>query len=158
MMCPHCGEVDNYVVDSRMTGESRVIRRRRACNACDRRFTTYERAQESVPMIVKKGGRRELFDGSKVLKGLERACVKRKIAIERLEELVDDLEKELIEGTDREVASSVIGERVMSRLRDLDEVAYVRFASVYRSFKDIDEFMAELSALLKQRSEPGDDG
>ncbi len=151
MKCPHCGTIDNRVVDSRMIRDGRAIRRRRACNTCERRFTTYERVEESVPLVVKKGGRREIFDRAKVLKGLKRACEKRTIGGDELDQLVDDLERELIESGEREIDSSFIGEQVMAHLRELDEVAYVRFASVYRSFKDIDEFMLELSTLLRQR-------
>lgn len=158
MKCPHCGDLDNRVVDSRMSKDGQVIRRRRACNSCERRFTTYERIEESVPFVVKKEGRRELFDRTKVLKGLKRACEKRMIGMEQLEKLVDDLERELIESGEREVESSFIGEQVMAHLRELDEVAYVRFASVYRSFRDIDEFMQELSELLKQRTGPNGQG
>ena len=156
MKCPHCGAVDNRVVDSRMSRDGSVIRRRRACNACERRFTTYERVEESVPLVIKKGGRRELYDRSKVLNGLKRACEKRMIRVEQLDQLVDDLEREMIESGDREVESSVIGQQVMAHLRELDEVAYVRFASVYRSFEDVDEFMAELSTLKSQRAKPED--
>lgn len=158
MKCPHCSAIDNRVVDSRMSRDAQVIRRRRACSSCERRFTTYERVEESVPLVVKKEGRRELYDHAKVLRGLERACEKRDIELEQLEQLVDDLERELIESGEREVESSFIGEQVMAHLRELDEVAYVRFASVYRSFKDVDEFMQELSVLKRQRSFPEDDG
>lgn len=158
MKCPHCGAIDNRVVDSRMSRDAQVIRRRRACSSCERRFTTYERVEESVPLVVKREGRRELYDRAKVLRGLERACEKRDIELEQLEQLVDDLERELIESGEREVDSSFIGEQVMAHLRELDEVAYVRFASVYRSFKDVDEFMQELSVLKRQRSLPEDDG
>ena len=157
MKCPHCGAIDNRVVDSRMSRDGHVIRRRRECSVCNRRFTTYERVEESIPLVVKTEGRRELYDRAKVLRGLERACEKRPIQLDQLEQLVDDLERGLIEGGEREVDSSVIGERVMSRLRELDEVAYVRFASVYRSFMDIDEFMQELSALKRQRARTGKD-
>lgn len=157
MKCPHCGAIDNRVVDSRMSRDGQVIRRRRACNACERRFTTYERVEESVPLVVKKEGRRELYDRAKVLRGLERACEKRSIDLDQLEQLVDDLERGLIESSEREVDSSCIGEQVMARLREIDEVAYVRFASVYKSFKDIDEFMKELSVLKRQRSFNEDD-
>jgi transcriptional repressor NrdR len=134
-----------------MSRDGQVIRRRRKCIGCERRFTTYERVEESVPAVVKKGGRRELFDRSKVLNGLKRACEKRKVPMDELEHLVDDLERELIESGEREVESSMIGEQVLGRLREMDEVAYVRFASVYRSFKDVDEFMRELRYLLSQR-------
>ncbi len=158
MKCPHCGVIDNRVVDSRMSRDGQVIRRRRSCKTCERRFTTYERVEESVPFVVKKGGRRELFDRTKMLEGLKRACEKRTISLEQLKQLVEDLERELIESGDREVDSSFIGEQVMAHLRELDEVAYVRFASVYHSFNDIEEFMKELSTLLRQRSGSEDDG
>lgn len=153
MKCPHCGAVDNRVVDSRISRDGQVIRRRRACHGCERRFTTYERVEESVPLVVKRDGRRELFDRNKVLEGLKRACEKRTIRSEQLEQIVEDLERELIEGGERELDSSFIGEQVMAHLRELDEVAYVRFASVYRSFENAQEFMDELRELMDSRED-----
>ncbi|MDH5676332.1 MAG: transcriptional regulator NrdR [Myxococcales bacterium] len=148
MKCPFCGEPDNRVIDSRLSQGDEVTRRRRECDACGRRFTTYERIELVLPMVVKKDGRRETFDRLKVLAGLRRACEKRPVSTEDLDRLVDRIERVLVEAGDKEIDSAVIGERVMSRLRELDQVAYVRFASVYRSFKDIHEFMSELSELL----------
>lgn len=156
MRCPRCGERESRVVDSRGAPSGDAIRRRRQCEGCGFRFTTYERIEESLPFVVKKGGRRELFDRGKLLKGVERACEKRPVAVERLDALVAEVEREVVEAGDKEVDSSRLGEAVMARLRELDEVAYVRFASVYRSFKDIDEFMNELGELLKARG--GGDG
>lgn len=154
MKCPHCGVADNSVVDSRVTRDGHAIRRRRQCGRCGRRFTTYERVEETAPLVVKKDGSREAFSRAKILEGLRRACEKRAVTAEQLERLVGDLERDLIEFGEREVESSVIGERVLARLRELDEVAYVRFASVYRSFGDVEQFLRELNALLKDRSGP----
>ena len=156
MKCPFCGSVDNKVIDSRLSQGDEVTRRRRECERCTRRFTTYERIELVLPMVVKKDGRREAFDRFKVLAGLRRACEKRPVSTEALDALVDQIERALVESGDKEVESSVIGEQVMRRLREIDQVAYVRFASVYRSFKDIHEFMAELSQLLTQQKK--DDG
>jgi transcriptional repressor NrdR len=157
MKCPFCGGLDNKVTDSRLSQGDEVIRRRRECERCSRRFTTYERLELVLPMVVKKDGRREVFDRSKVLAGLRRACEKRPVATEALDAVVDQIERALVESGDKEVASSVIGEHIMLRLRELDQVAYVRFASVYRSFKDIHEFMHELSHLLAGRPKKGDE-
>jgi transcriptional repressor NrdR len=150
MRCPFCGGLDNKVIDSRLSQGDEVIRRRRECEGCDRRFTTYERLELVLPMVVKKDGRREPFDRLKVLAGLRRACEKRPVSTEALDQLVDRIERSLVEPGDKEVQSTAIGEQVMEGLRELDQVAYVRFASVYRSFRDIHEFMAELSHLLQQ--------
>ena len=150
MKCPFCGDFDNKVVDSRLSGESDVIRRRRECLGCGRRFTTYERVEDILPMVIKKDGRREPFDRNKILSGIQIACQKRPISVSVLEEMADRIEKTLQEKGDKEIKSSTIGETVMQELHDLDEVAYVRFASVYRSFKDINEFMAELKDLLSE--------
>jgi transcriptional repressor NrdR len=149
MKCPFCGRLDNKVTDSRLSQGDEVIRRRRECEGCERRFTTYERIELVLPMVVKKDGRREAFDRLKVLAGLRRACEKRPVGSDALDALVDQIERALVESGDKEVDSSVVGEQVMRRLRELDQVAYVRFASVYRSFKDIHEFMDELSHLLQ---------
>ncbi len=151
MKCPFCGTLDNRVIDSRLSLGGEVTRRRRECEGCARRYTTYERVEQVLPLVVKKDGRREPFDRMKVLAGLRRACEKRPVSSESLEQLVDTIESELVETTEKEVDSSHIGERLMHRLREMDQVAYVRFASVYRSFKDIHEFMAELSDLLGDR-------
>ncbi len=152
MKCPFCGTLDNRVIDSRLSQGGEVTRRRRECDGCARRYTTYERVEQVLPLVVKKDGRREPFDRMKILAGLRRACEKRPVSSEALEQLVDTIERELVEAGDKEIASSQIGERIMERLRTLDQVAYVRFASVYRSFKDIHEFMAELAGLLGERS------
>ncbi len=151
MKCPFCAEVENKVIDSRLSNQGAVIRRRRECFGCQRRFTTYERVEEILPMVVKKDGRRESFDRVKVLEGLKLACNKRPVSSEQLEELVDGIERKLQDMGEKEVPSSVIGEAVMRELARLDEVAYVRFASVYRSFKDLGEFMSELKELISER-------
>ncbi|MGI6082655.1 MAG: transcriptional regulator NrdR [Limnochordia bacterium] len=155
MRCPYCGETDSRVLDSRPTSEGRVIRRRRACPSCDGRFTTYERI-ESLPLVViKKDGRREAFDRDKMLRGLLTACEKRPVALATLENLVDQVEMTLRNRMEQEVSSQRIGELVMQGLREIDEVAYVRFASVYRQFGDIQRFMSELEKLIQQ-SQPED--
>ncbi|MBK8169191.1 MAG: transcriptional repressor NrdR [Sandaracinaceae bacterium] len=154
MKCPFCGDLDNKVIDSRLSGAGEVTRRRRECESCARRYTTYERVEEILPLIIKKDDRREPFDRVKILGGLRRAVEKRPISAEALERFVDTIERELNESGEKEVTSSFIGEKVMQHLRDLDQVAYVRFASVYRSFKDIHEFMDELSHLLKKPGDP----
>lgn len=151
MKCPACRSTENHVVDSRLGKDGDVVRRRRECEKCGRRFTTYERIEEYLPSVVKKDGRREAFDRLKVMAGMRRACEKRPVGIEMLEERVDAIERGLLEGGEREVPSSVIGEAVCRALHELDDVAYVRFASVYRSFQDIGEFMDELQDLLKER-------
>ena len=157
MKCPFCAGLDNKVTDSRLSQGDEVIRRRRECEGCGRRFTTYERIELVLPMVVKKDGRREIFERMKVLAGLRRACEKRPVSTEALDALVDQIERALVESGDKEVDSSVIGEQVMHRLREIDQVAYVRFASVYRSFKDIHEFMTELSQLLASKNKKGDE-
>ena len=151
MKCPFCAEVENKVIDSRLSNQGAVIRRRRECLGCQRRFTTYERVAEILPMVVKKDGRREAFDRQKVLDGLKLACQKRPVGADQLEAVVDGIERRLQEMGEKEVPSSVIGEAVMRELARLDEVAYVRFASVYRSFKDLGEFMSELKELISER-------
>jgi len=153
MKCPFCGFLDSKVVDSRNGKGGTSIRRRRECLKCNRRFTTYERIEETNLVIVKKDGRREGFDRSKIIDGLEKACEKRPISVELIENLVSDLERELQETGEREVNSNVIGEILISKLYEIDEVAYVRFASVYRSFKDVNQFMDELKELLKEKDE-----
>jgi transcriptional repressor NrdR len=148
MRCPFCQNSENKVIDSRESHEGAVIRRRRECLDCRRRFTTYERVEELSPLIVKKDGRREAFDRDKVLVGLKKACEKRPVSMDDLESTVTDIERKLQGMGEKEVASSFLGEEVMGRLQKLDEVAYVRFASVYRSFRDISEFMHELKELI----------
>ena len=149
MKCPFCGHPENKVVDSRESEEAQSIRRRRECLACERRFTTYERVDEIPYMVVKKDGRREKFDRQKVLAGLLRACEKRPVSTNRLEEIVNEIEVRVADSPDREIPSTQIGEILMARLRELDKVAYVRFASVYLDFKDVKEFMDELKDLLR---------
>ncbi len=144
MRCPFCSHLESKVTDSRTGAAGDVIRRRRECESCSRRFTTYERVEDVLPLVVKKDGRREAFQRQKLLSGIKRACEKRSIPIEAMERAADEVEKDLIDAQDKEVASKVIGEKVMDKLRALDDIAYVRFASVYRSFRDIDEFRAEL--------------
>lgn len=148
MRCPFCQDPENKVIDSRESHEGSVIRRRRECLQCKRRFTTYERVEELYPLIVKKDGRREAFERDKIVGGLKKACEKRPVSAEQIEEVVAGIEHLLQGMGEKEVASTVIGEEVMRRLQGLDEVAYVRFASVYRSFRDIAEFMTELKDLL----------
>lgn len=147
MKCPFCAATDNGVVDSRETDDARAIRRRRRCGSCERRFTTYERIEEAVLLVVKKDGRRQAFDKMKVRRGIERACEKRPVSEERVDQAVLDVERAAVDLGEREIAAPWIGERVMDVLRDLDEVAYVRFASVYRSFRDVEEFARELAAM-----------
>lgn len=151
MKCPFCSTHENKVIDSRISKEGQVIRRRRECLDCTRRFTTYERIEEILPMVVKKDGRREAFDRLKIVQGLKLACQKRPVASESVEAIVDRVERHLQELGEREVTSHAIGELVMDGLQSLDEVAYVRFASVYRSFKDVGEFMTELRELVEER-------
>src|SRR5579863_10697875 len=153
MRCPFCRKRGNRVVDSRLSSDGAMIRRRRMCTACKRRFTTYERVEESAPMVVKKDGRREPFDRAKIVAGLKRACEKRPVSMETIEQLANNIETAMTEQSDREVASSVVGAAVMNELHKIDQVAYVRFASVYRQFKDIDEFMHELEDLISQRKQ-----
>lgn len=152
MKCPFCQDPDNKVIDSRESHEGVVIRRRRECLSCKRRFTTYERVEELTPLIVKKDGRREAFDRDKMLAGLKKACEKRPVSTADVEALVLDVERKLIEMGEKEVPSRFLGEEVMRRLHVLDEVAYVRFASVYREFHDLGEFMNELKELLDQQA------
>jgi transcriptional repressor NrdR len=151
MRCPYCSNLENKVVDSRMGREGESIRRRRECLKCEGRFTTYERVEEVLPSVIKKDGRREPFDRLKILNGLRKACEKRPISLEKLERTVEEIEKSLQEKGLKEIPSTVVGEEVMERLHRLDEVAYVRFASVYRSFRDINEFMSELKDILNNK-------
>jgi transcriptional repressor NrdR len=147
LKCPFCTHLESKVIDSRLGGGGDVTRRRRECEKCARRFTTYERVEDVLPLVVKKDMRREPFDRQKLLGGIRKACDKRAIGHERLEQLVDSIEREMVESGEREISAEQLGEKVMLRLRDLDEVAYVRFASVYRSFKDIGEFQKELDRI-----------
>ena len=151
MKCPYCGHPESKVIDSRPADENASIRRRRECLSCAKRFTTYETV-ESLPMVViKKDGSRQSFDRQKVLRGMIRACEKRPVALAELESIADEIEQELQNSMEREIRTEAIGEKVMERLRKVDQVAYVRFASVYRQFKDIDTFMAELNKLLAEK-------
>jgi transcriptional repressor NrdR len=149
--CPFCGHLKDKVVDSRESGTGDAIRRRRECLECGRRFTSYERVEEIPYFVIKKDGRREPFDRAKLLSGLHRACEKRPVPGKALQAVVDEIESMVQDSPDREIEARVIGEKVMARLRELDKVAYVRFASVYRQFEDVEEFMAELRDLLGTR-------
>ena len=153
MRCPFCRHRGNRVIDSRLANDGTLIRRRRACSGCKRRFTTYERVEEAAPMVVKKDGRREPFDRAKIVAGLKRACEKRPVSMETIEQLANNIETAMTEQSEREVPSSAVGAAVMNELHKIDQVAYVRFASVYRQFKDIDEFMHELEDLINQRKQ-----
>ncbi|MFC1884731.1 transcriptional regulator NrdR [Thermodesulfobacteriota bacterium] len=151
MKCPYCGIVDNKVIDSRLSKDGRMIRRRRECLKCERRFTTYEKLEEVLPMVVKKDGRREPFNRDKITTGIRMACQKRPISMTLIEEFVDFLELYFQELGRKEVKSEDIGEKVINKLKEWDEVAYVRFASVYRQFRDISEFMTELEEIIKTK-------
>ena len=153
MKCPFCDDVEDKVVDSRMAKEGEVIRRRRECLSCKRRYTTYERVEETMPAVVEKDGRREPFDRSKIVSGLKKACEKRPISTATIETVTDRIEKRIQDLGETEIVSTAVGEEVMRELSQLDQVAYVRFASVYREFKDIDQFMDEIKALAQQRRE-----
>jgi transcriptional repressor NrdR len=154
LKCPYCEKANNKVIDSRLSKDRTVIRRRRECLECRKRFTTYERVEEILPMVVKKDGRREPFSRQKVLDGMKKACQKRPISMNDLEAFVDGLEKQVQESGEKEIPSDAIGERVMAKLHELDDVAFVRFASVYRRFQDINDFMRELKDLLDKRGKP----
>jgi len=150
MKCPYCGYKEDKVVDSRATAEESAVRRRRECLKCGKRFTTYEYIEEVSLMVIKKDGRREPFDRKKVLSGIIKACEKRPISMEKMEDIVIQIERAIQKKSDREVSASRIGELVMERLKVLDDVAYVRFASVYRQFKDVGQFMVELKDILNK--------
>ena len=154
MKCPFCSYLEDKVIDSRLSQDGSTTRRRRECLSCAKRFTTYERVEEALPLVVKKDGRREPFDRTKILNGMMKACEKRPVSLDDIEKAVVSLETRFIDSGDREIQSTSIGEAVMEELKGLDEVAYVRFASVYREFRDINEFMCELKDLLevKKRS------
>lgn len=151
MICPFCGFREDRVIDSRESKEGDVIRRRRQCLSCERRFTTYERIDEIPYMVVKKDGRREKFDRQKILSGLLKACEKRPIPMGRLAEIVDEVESKIADTPDRELSTTIIGEMLMDYLKALDHIAYVRFASVYRDFEDAEAFLNELKELVRQK-------
>jgi transcriptional repressor NrdR len=151
MKCPFCENQEDKVIDSRVSKEGNAIRRRRECLKCGKRFTSYERVEDVAPMVIKKDGRREPFNADKIRSGLLIACKKRPIETDKIDEIVDSIEKKLIGLGEKEIPSSVIGEEIMACLRDLDKVAYVRFASVYRQFKDINELMDEVKTLFEHR-------
>ena len=157
MKCPYCGHLDNKVIDSRLNKESTITRRRRSCLSCEQRFTTYERLEVMLPTLVKKDGRREVWDRQKMVVGLEKACEKRPVSCDDIDAFVDEIESKMQDYPSKEVPSGVIGEWVMEQLPKLDEVAYVRFASVYRQFKDVNEFMCELKGLLDSRVDENSD-
>jgi len=151
MKCPFCGSAESKVIDSRPTDEGTIIRRRRECIECAKRFTTYEKI-ESIPLrVIKKDKSREMFDSQKLLNGLMRACEKRPVTMEQLQDIVDGIENDIYSTLDKEISTKEIGQKVMDALKNIDEVSYVRFASVYRQFKDIDTFMQELSALMRSK-------
>ena len=151
MKCPFCGEIDNKVIDSRPGKNEDAIRRRRECIICGRRFTTYEHIEEIPIMIIKKDGRREVFNSENVRSGIQKACEKRNISINVIDQFIDDLERDLKETGEKEIPSSIIGEKIMAKLHEIDDVAYVRFASVYREFKDVNDFVSELKGLLSKQ-------
>ncbi len=151
MTCPFCGHKQDRVIDSRESKEGDVIRRRRECLKCARRFTTYERSDEIPYMVVKRDGRREKFDRQKILEGLLKACEKRPVPMPKLAEVVDEVESKLADSSEREISTTEVGELLMERLRTLDKIAYVRFASVYRDFQDVEAFLVELKDLLQRR-------
>ncbi len=151
MKCPYCEHLDNRVIDSRLNKDKTITRRRRACGKCEQRFTTYERIELMLPMLVKKDGRREPWDRGKVTDGLEKACEKLPVSMAEIEAFVDDIEGKLQDAGGKEVSTTQIGEWIMDALPGLDEVAYVRFASVYRRFKDVNEFMDELKTFIGEK-------
>ena len=151
MKCPRCANMENKVIDSRMNRDGDLIRRRRECLSCSDRFTTYERIERSMPLVIKKDGRREAFDRIKILDGVRKACQKRPISTDKMEELVVRVEKYFQDSGEKEISALSVGEKVVKELYQLDDVAYVRFASVYRSFKDVNEFMSELKDILKNK-------
>ncbi|MBT8351928.1 MAG: transcriptional regulator NrdR [Deltaproteobacteria bacterium] len=151
MKCPYCGEIDNKVIDSRLGKDGNVIRRRRECLECSRRFTTYEHIEEIPIMLIKKDGRREVFSRDKIRSGIKKACEKRNISMNIIEDFIDDLERDLRETGKKEIPSTDLGEKIMAKLHEMDDVAYVRFASVYREFKDVNDFVSELKGLLSKQ-------
>jgi transcriptional repressor NrdR len=157
MKCPFCADLDNKVIDSRLSKDGLSIRRRRECLKCGRRFTTYERVEESQLLVVKKDGRREPFDREKIRSGMLKATQKRPVSVEAIDAFIDSMERSFQEANLKEIPASRVGEQVMAALHELDEVAYVRFASVYRQFKDLEDFVRELRELLESRGERGAD-
>jgi transcriptional repressor NrdR len=153
MRCPFCSATEDKVVDTRPSDDEQIIRRRRECIGCGKRFTTYERVDEALPMVVKKDARREPYDRAKLVAGLHKACEKRPVSAARIEEVADEIERVLREMAEKEIPSSKIGDAVLSRLRDIDDVAYLRFASVYLPFKDAGEIMDEVQRLIRSKSE-----
>lgn len=152
MRCPYCENEDSKVIDSRHTEDGRAIRRRRECEVCGKRFTTYEKVEEMILMVIKKDGSRQAFDRNKLMNGIIRACEKRPVSVTDIEKIVDSIERKLNNTMEKEVESTLIGELVMDKLKDLDEVAYVRFASVYRQFTDVNTFVQEVERLLTNRN------
>lgn len=150
MKCPFCGHAENKVIDSRISKDGKAVRRRRECLSCGKRFTTYEYVEDVLPMVVKKDGRREQFDRQKILNGIKKACEKRPISMESIDKLVENVEQACQEMQVEEISSTIIGEKIMNELKTFDGVAYVRFASVYRQFRDVGEFMSELKDLLSK--------
>ncbi len=150
MKCPFCGHTENKVIDSRISKDGKAVRRRRECLGCAKRFTTYEYVEDVLPMVIKKDGRREQFDRQKILNGLKKACEKRPISMEAIDKLVENVEQSCQEMQTEEISSTIIGEKIMNELKNFDGVAYVRFASVYRQFRDVGEFMSELKDLLSK--------
>jgi transcriptional repressor NrdR len=150
MKCPFCGHSENKVIDSRISKDGKAVRRRRECLGCAKRFTTYEYVEDVLPMVVKKDGRREQFDRQKILNGVKKACEKRPISMESIDKLVENVEQACQEMQLEEISSTIIGEKIMNELKNFDGVAYVRFASVYRQFRDVGEFMSELKDLLSK--------
>ncbi len=148
MKCPFCDSPDTKVIDSRPTEEGHAIRRRRGCDKCNRRFTTYEKVEETILMVVKKDGRREAFDRSKILNGIIKACEKRPVSMAQMEGIVNEIERTISNSMEKEVESYDIGEMIMNQIKDIDEVAYVRFASVYRQFTDVNTFVKEIEKLI----------
>lgn len=147
MRCPYCGTLDNRVIDSRLSQAGEVTRRRRECEHCGRRYTTYERVEQMLPLVIKNDGRRQPYDRNKLLAGLRRACVKRPVSAEALERLLSQVERWMADSGEQEVSAAALGDRVLLELRELDQVAYVRFASVYRDFQNVDQFLEELTQL-----------
>ena len=152
MHCPFCAHTETQVVDTRVADDGAFVRRRRQCAHCGKRFTTYERIEEVLPMVVKADGRREPFDHNKVVAGVRAACEKRQVPLSEIEELVDDIEKQLQETGEKEVEAATIGEEVLVRLSEIDDVAYIRYASIFRNFKDLEEFTRELNSLVEERA------
>ena len=151
MKCPYCNNLEDKVIDSRISKDGEIIRRRRECLGCTKRFTTHEKIEDKLPLIVKKDGRREPYDRDKMMEGMKKACRKRPISIEAIEKIADKIEQDIVSRGVKEIKGSELGEKVMLELHDLDDVAYVRFASVYRSFKDISDFMEEVKTLVKDK-------